>query len=729
MATAPRLTRKRESPPVDSALDTLPSKRRTPRTTASPWKNPLRQNSDFSSPIFNRSLGFDRNDSDVNMAGYHIEDIEYDGTLDQHVRAQNQFQNELQAAAAATPNPYSAPHPMLAVPAPTLNFDDFLNSGEHIHTANAQDYAQAQNTHQHHTQGTTAAESDIESAMRRRLFPVISRKEVWGLDRMGEHDGELMAGADDGGRGLPPTRTQVAVRSPSLARSDMMGSDGEEEVFVDAEEEITGTDGGDNDTAEAGEKSDSGSESADEEEKSGSETDEEDERYMLDDDHRDENAQMDLYDDMAEDQGLRRGEYAYIRGRRGIITGIRQLLPDEKDSDDSGSDDSDSGESKHNNLESDDSDDDDDGNGEAAQEGSAAGQDSQDPGQGGENGEDGEQGGEAGPSANANGRSDKGSGGEEDQKEDEPSDFETLEEEDENVQAASQATAGDSQNSNANIASQDQHQQVVPQTTIIDLLSDDEEEPSQSLEMLDDGGTKHADSLFSKAFKNTPKIKKSKAHVTDSSASSTASEQALSAFSGGPSSRIKSLPGPHRTRISHSSSPPPPTNTTTPTSRPPRPRPDTRRDLSRHLNFHSKFHNAALHLIPRLPSYESFAWTRRYWIAVLLPKKNLYKPHFSEKDFVWFKGNKFTTVETVWNYFQTTTMSDPDDLALLVGGVEGVGFKDQMRELDYFGDKFVVFQALGREQAEDVEGRSLVEGVVPKGVVEVVELVDDDDEE
>ncbi|SMR56567.1 unnamed protein product [Zymoseptoria tritici ST99CH_3D1] len=707
MATAPCPTRKREGSPSPSALDTPPSKRRAPRTSASPWKNPLLQNSDFSSPIFNRSLDIDRNDSDINMAGSHIDN---NGTLSQHVRAQNQFQNELQAA---NPNPYSAPHPMLAVPSPTLNLDDFLHSDEDIHTADAQDLAQAQNTVQHHTQGTTAAESDIQGVMQRRRFPVISRKEIWGVDRMGEYDQELMAGADDGGRGQPPVRTQVALRSPSLARSDRMGSDGEEEVFVDAEEEI----------------SPSGSELASDEEAAGSDEDDEDsEEDSAEGDHR-RDSDVDSEATDPDEPTLTWADFMVtpmtamavkIGEESGIFKAARmgafRNTAESKPQKNYPSENRERMGGNHDKY-------------EGGQEGSAAGQDSQDAEPKDEADEDGEQTGEGRNPANADVGSDNGSGGEADEKEDEPSDFETLDEEDDKEQTASQVTAGDSQVRDSNVGSQDQRQQAGPQTTIIDLLSDDDDEPSQSLEMLDDGGTKHADSLFSKAFKNTPKVKKSKAHVTDSSASSTAEEQASSAFSGGPSSRIKSRPGPHQTRISTSSSPPPQTNTTTPTSRPPRPRPDTRRDLSRHLAFHSKFHNAALHLIPRLPSYESFAWTRRYWIAVLLPKKNLSKPHFSEKDFVWFKGNKFTTVETVWNYFQTTTMSDPDDLALLVGGVEGVGFKDQMRELDYFGDKFVVFQALGKEGAEEVEGRSLVEGVVPKGVVEVVELVDDDDEE
>ena len=72
----------------------------------------------------------------------------------------------------------------------------------------------------------------------------------------------------------------------------------------------------------------------------------------------------------------------------------------------------------------------------------------------------------------------------------------------------------------------------------------------------------------------------------------------------------------------------------------PRP-PNAQKDLSWNLRRLKKFYFRAKELIPRLPLAE-----HRYWIGVLNVGKN--PDNFKcEKDFIWMKGNRKTTVETV----------------------------------------------------------------------------------
>lgn len=155
---------------------------------------------------------------------------------------------------------------------------------------------------------------------------------------------------------------------------------------------------------------------------------------------------------------------------------------------------------------------------------------------------------------------------------------------------------------------------------------------------------------------------------------------------------------------------------------PTNPNPDTLRDTSPSIRRHAKFHSRAQNLIPRLPNYETYEWNRRYWIAVLLLGKNPFKTTLSEKDFVWMKGNRFSTVSTVFHSYAVTTMADPEDLGLVIGD-EGVRMEDQMRELDYFGDRLVVFRAVRvRGNEREVEGGSLVRGVVTREAVVELDL-------
>ena len=83
------------------------------------------------------------------------------------------------------------------------------------------------------------------------------------------------------------------------------------------------------------------------------------------------------------------------------------------------------------------------------------------------------------------------------------------------------------------------------------------------------------------------------------------------------------------------------------------------------------------------------------------------------------KGNRKSTVETVHNMFQQSTATENFTLLL---GYEKVGFKDCVEELDYFGEKKVIFRAVDMKHP-DAKGRELSDGVVPKEVVPVAKKV------
>jgi hypothetical protein len=240
----------------------------------------------------------------------------------------------------------------------------------------------------------------------------------------------------------------------------------------------------------------------------------------------------------------------------------------------------------------------------------------------------------------------------------------------------------------------------------IQVISDDESQPDEPVE-----------DLFGDTFGAGKGKGKAKDSIENDSGSS---------FSGGPGKRYVS--GTHKTTVIDSNSdddrssnpptstPPVPSNSRPAPPPPPRRRPDVKRDLSNILVRHEKFHTRAQLLIPRLPNHETLDWTRRYWIAVLIEGKRP-KTNNTEKDFVWMKGNRFTTVATVFHSYAVAVMADPEDLALLLG-FESVEMTDQMQELDYFNDRLVVFRALkvtGNEK--EAAGMSLVPNIVPASEV------------
>lgn len=140
---------------------------------------------------------------------------------------------------------------------------------------------------------------------------------------------------------------------------------------------------------------------------------------------------------------------------------------------------------------------------------------------------------------------------------------------------------------------------------------------------------------------------------------------------------------------------------------------DAVRHLSPNFRAHERFHIRAQQLIPRLPLAK-----HRYWIAVLhLGRKPVNARE--EKHFTWMKGNRLTTIETVWHTYQTATMAE-DDFALMLG-FERPDMGDTVEELDFFNDKFVVLRAVA---GKEVNVKEIGEGVItrPRGEVEVVEI-------
>ncbi|KAK3724533.1 hypothetical protein LTR37_001157 [Vermiconidia calcicola] len=144
--------------------------------------------------------------------------------------------------------------------------------------------------------------------------------------------------------------------------------------------------------------------------------------------------------------------------------------------------------------------------------------------------------------------------------------------------------------------------------------------------------------------------------------------------------------------------------------------PDPIKDLSPNLKRLKYFHARAIELIPRLPLA-----AHRYWIGVLNLDVNP-KTFSKEEHFTWMKGNRFTTIETVWHMYQQTTVSE--NFSLLCG-FEKVEMKVRMEELEYFGDKKVMLRAVHDSSAE-AEGRELCEGVVPKEKVVATEVIEID---
>lgn len=152
------------------------------------------------------------------------------------------------------------------------------------------------------------------------------------------------------------------------------------------------------------------------------------------------------------------------------------------------------------------------------------------------------------------------------------------------------------------------------------------------------------------------------------------------------------------------------------------------RDHCQILNNYQAFYQKVIHLVPELPNWKAFPWSRRYWIAVLYSHK---KPRAiaRARDFMWMKGekqkkapkpplappffsfllpppsssplffshshpttgNKYTTISTIWHSYALRTMEE--DFALTCRG-EILDMKDQAGELDWFNQKFVVLRAI-----------------------------------
>lgn len=146
-------------------------------------------------------------------------------------------------------------------------------------------------------------------------------------------------------------------------------------------------------------------------------------------------------------------------------------------------------------------------------------------------------------------------------------------------------------------------------------------------------------------------------------------------------------------------------------------------DVTKLLKVAYKRHEQAFTHLSKIPNHSlpAYPWpSRRYWIAVQLENKTPDKVR-SEKDYIWMKGNRFTTVRTVRETYLTTTFSAAEGLEIWLAGGEAVELEDVMEELDYFGDRFVVFRAVRVEVMRAkgvVKAESLVKGIADP-VVEI----------
>ncbi|THW87562.1 hypothetical protein D6D15_06598 [Aureobasidium pullulans] len=96
-----------------------------------------------------------------------------------------------------------------------------------------------------------------------------------------------------------------------------------------------------------------------------------------------------------------------------------------------------------------------------------------------------------------------------------------------------------------------------------------------------------------------------------------------------------------------------------------------------------ELHQKATKLIPHhLPP-------SRYWTAILHHSIAPNKAKV-EKDFIWMKGSRFNTVETIYNKYKEVTTEDRHQILFCNEPAE---FDDALEELDIFDDKLVVFRA------------------------------------
>jgi hypothetical protein len=151
--------------------------------------------------------------------------------------------------------------------------------------------------------------------------------------------------------------------------------------------------------------------------------------------------------------------------------------------------------------------------------------------------------------------------------------------------------------------------------------------------------------------------------------------------------------------------------------------PDPAKDIPSQVVRHKEFHDRVREYKPKLKLI-----SRRYWIGVLNEKT---KPQNAkqESDFTWMKGNRFTTVETVWQIY-SSLMQETEFVLMLAGErfegkakVKGELAKQvKTEELDYFNDKMVIFRIV-QEHAPEARGRGISEGLVTRERV-FVDLTD-----
>ncbi|KAH9825458.1 hypothetical protein Tdes44962_MAKER04159 [Teratosphaeria destructans] len=139
---------------------------------------------------------------------------------------------------------------------------------------------------------------------------------------------------------------------------------------------------------------------------------------------------------------------------------------------------------------------------------------------------------------------------------------------------------------------------------------------------------------------------------------------------------------------------------------------DLEKDYSKDLARFRKWHERMKLLIPRLHLPE-----HRYWIGVL-PVGRKPRNATTEKHMTWMKGNRMTTISTVWHKIAELHMIE--DFVLLLGN-EKLKLTDRAEELNYFNDKFVCLRAVDKNDPQ-AKGKPTSEGLVPQ----VVDLIDDD---
>lgn len=113
--------------------------------------------------------------------------------------------------------------------------------------------------------------------------------------------------------------------------------------------------------------------------------------------------------------------------------------------------------------------------------------------------------------------------------------------------------------------------------------------------------------------------------------------------------------------------------------------PDPDKDMSKQLKYYHKLHASAQAAKPRerLPDH-------RYWI-VIVPNGKYHHTPSARKQFFYFKGNRWTTVETIRRIYSVTTAST--DVQFLLG-YDRVRDSECLQELDLCNSKLVVLRCV-----------------------------------